>query len=125
MTAPVAMRTAATVGVGTTVLGGGLAYAPDAVAAALGLRRPEPVRIIGLADLALAPGLIAGRPRWRWMAARAALNVAIIAYLLDETRRTSEPRPRTAALGLAALTVGDGATAWSLRRTESRPGHGG
>ena len=74
-----ARRTAATVGVATSVLGATLVWTPDTVARVMGLRHPRPVRIIGLADLALVPGLIAGRPRWPWMAARGGLNVAIAA----------------------------------------------
>jgi len=124
MSSQAAKRTATTVGVATTVIGGGLTWAPETVARALGVRRPGPVRIIGLADLALAPGLIAGRPRWPWMAARAALNVVIAAYLLDDARQTSNSRPRSAALALAAITVADCATARRLHAGERRPGRG-
>lgn len=124
MTSVAARRTAATVGLATSAIGGALVWAPDTVVRALRLRHPQPVRIIGLADLVLVPGLIAGRPRWPWMAARAGLNVVIAAYLLDETRRTSEPRPRSAALLLAAITAADCVTTRRLRADERRPGRG-
>lgn len=35
------------------------------------------LRVIGTLDLALVPGLLAGRLRWQWMAARAGLNLVI------------------------------------------------
>ena len=117
-----AQRTATTIGVVTTVIGGVLLWAPDGVARALGTSRPGQLRIIGLADLALVPGLIAGRPRWPWVAARAALNVAIAAYLVDDARSTRDPRPRRIALLLTAITVGDCATARRLRADERKPG---
>ena len=116
-----AERTATAVGVSTTGIGVGLTWAPDAVARALGLRRPRPVRLIGLADLALIPGLLAGRPRWPWMVARGALNLAIAAYLLDDARHTSDPRPPRVALLLAAVTVADAATARRLHADEQHP----
>ena len=39
------------------------------------------MRLLGAADLVLVPGLLAGRPRWPWMAARAALNLAQAGWL--------------------------------------------
>ena len=116
-----AQRTATAVGVTTTGIGVALTWAPDAVAQALGLRHPRSVRLIGLADLALIPGLLAGRPRWPWMVARAALNVAIAAYLLDDARHTSASRPPRIALLLAAVTVADAGTARRLHADERHP----
>lgn len=93
----------------TTAIGGVLAVAPGGPAAFLRLSSPLGARVIGIADLALVPGLIAGRPRWPWMAGRAALNVAIAAYLLREARLAGGEggRLRATAIALLALTVGD------------------
>ncbi len=122
MSSKTAKRTATAVGMATLPIGGTLVLAPDAIVRALGLRHQTPVRLIGLADLALVPGLIAGRPRWPWMGARAALNVAIAIHLLTEDRRTPDARLRFVALALAAATVADGATARRLAADER--GHG-
>ena len=124
MTPEAARRTAATVGLATSVIGGTLVWAPDTVVRALRLSHPQPIPLIGLADLVLVPGLIAGRPRWPWMAARAGLNVVIAAYLIDETRRSSEPRLGSAALLMAAITVADCVTTRRLRADERRPRRG-
>ena len=124
MTFAAARRTATAVGVATSPIGGWLVLAPEDVARALGLRDSRAVRIIGVADLALVPGLIAGRPRWPWMAARAGLNVAIAAHLLDATRKTPDRRPRAVALLLAGITVADVATARRLSIDERRDGSG-
>ena len=115
-----ARRAATTVGLVTFPIGGALVFAPQVVARALSLRQLLPLRIIGVADLALVPGLIAGRPRWPWMASRAVLNVAIAAYLLDESRRSSDLRSRFVALVLGAVTVADGATIRRLLDAERR-----
>ncbi|MEO7449172.1 MAG: hypothetical protein ABI336_12940 [Humibacillus sp.] len=60
-------------------------------------------RVIGALDLALVPGLLGGRPRWPWLAARAAANVLTATTLL----RTSAPRVVPVAAVLSALTIGD------------------
>src|SRR5450755_18771 len=62
----------------------------------------------GVADLVLVPGLVGGRQRWRWVAGRAALNLAIVGVLLRSRSGGSTPsRPLAAAVGLAIVTVGD------------------
>ena len=105
------------VGLATTLIGGALAAAPAGPAGFLRLSSPLGARVIGIADLALVPGLIAGRPRWPWMAGRAALNVAIAAYLLREARLAGGDggRLRVAAIALLALTVGDVQVTRALR----------
>lgn len=112
------------VGLATLPIGGTLVFVPHVIAQALSLRHLLLVRIIGLADLALVPGLIAGRPRWPWMASRAVLNVAIAIYLLDESRRSSNRRSRFVALLLGVVTVADGATTRRLHDAELCPRRG-
>lgn len=97
------------VGVVTTLIGGALAVAPAGAAGFLHLSSPLGARVIGIADLALVPGLVAGRPRWPWMAGRAALNVVIAAYLLREAHSAGGAggRLRFVSIALLAITVGD------------------
>ncbi len=114
MTFAAAKRAATAVGVATSAIGGLLVLAPERAVRALGLRDTRAMRIIGVADFALVPGLIAGRPRWPWMAARAGLNVVIAAHLLDETRKDPGRRPGAVALLLAGITIADARTARRL-----------
>ena len=75
------------------------------------------LRIVGAADLALVPGLLLGRPRWPWMAARAALNLAQAGWLATAAGRAESPRlARGSAAALAALTLIDAPVAAALRR---------
>lgn len=92
------------VGTITLVVGAALAVAPRRATGPLGLDGQETaVRVVGVTDLVVAAGLLGRRPAWPWMAARAALNVALL------------PRaPRTFAI----LTVLDGGTALTLRAIE-------
>jgi hypothetical protein len=97
------------VGVLTLGIGGALAARPE-----LGRHagvEPGPTRAIGVADLALVPGLLSGRAPARWMAARAGLNVLIAAHL----RTRPGAAARAATLALAGLTAGDALTAARLR----------
>jgi deazaflavin-dependent oxidoreductase (nitroreductase family) len=71
-------------------------------------------RLIALLDLAVAPGLIWGRPRRPWLFARAAANVGIAAILLR--RRSRAGRAIAAGFGVAtasdfhlAAALGEGA----------------
>ena len=112
---------AAVVGAATMVIGSGLALAPAAIAGRLQLHRPGAVRLVGLLDVALAPGLLTARTRWPWMVARVAANLGIVGYLLDESRATHARRPRAAAFVLAAITVGDGSIAAACWQQQHRP----
>ncbi len=105
-----------TVGVATLVIGGALVGAPKAVGGPVGLDA-QGARAIGLADLALVPGLLAGRPRWPWMAARGGLNLLIAGY---GRRRNAGGAPRVGVLAkaLVGITVADGAAAVTLWRSE-------
>src|SRR3954453_19386424 len=59
-----------------------LVVAPRAATGPLGLVGQDgAVRRIGVSDLVLVPGLLRGRPRWPWMLARAALNLAVARYV--------------------------------------------
>jgi hypothetical protein len=100
MTADGAERAAVRVGLITTVVGGALTAAPARVGPLMGLTDPRAASVVGLADLALVPGLLRGRPRWPWLAARAGLNLAIVGYAAVTTRRN-----RRALLAVAALTA--------------------
>jgi hypothetical protein len=102
----------------TLVAGAALLLAPRRTAGPLGLEGQETaVRVIGVSDLVLVPGLLRGTPRWPWMTARAAFNLGDTAYLLWAARRSSSPAKALAGAGvMAALTMIDGATAFQLRR---------
>ncbi len=103
-------------GVVSIGIGATLTLAPTPTATTLGLGdQPSWARAIGLADLALGPGLLAGRPRWPWMAARAALNIVIVRHY--RARARGNPNARRAGAGAAAmtaLTVVDAAVASTL-----------
>jgi hypothetical protein len=94
----------------TLAAGAALLAAPGRTAAALGLEGQDTaLRLLGAADLALVPGLLADRPRW--MIARAGLNLAQAAYLLGVAPQSSQPdRVKAGAAALLGLTVVDGAT---------------
>ena len=106
------------VGCVTFAAGAGLVAAPARTTGFLGLTEQDTaIRLVGLADLVLVPGLLGGRPRWPWMVGRAALNLAQAAYFLGVAPQSSAPvRVKATAGALLALTVADGATARSLRR---------
>ncbi|MDA3629530.1 hypothetical protein OU415_29165 [Saccharopolyspora sp. WRP15-2] len=96
-------RLADVVGVVTLGMGVGLTAAPGPAGKALGLD-PKFAKRIGIIDLALAPGLLLGRPRWPWMAVRAGLNLV----LADRYRARRVP---AGLVGMAALTAIDGTLA--------------
>jgi hypothetical protein len=73
---------------------------------------PGVLRVVGLADLALALGLYIGRPSWPWVVARAASNPAIAAVAMASARSR---RARVLAAGLAVATASDLRTAARLR----------
>jgi hypothetical protein len=104
MTPDDAERAAVRVGVITTVIGGALATAPARVGPLMGLTNPQAALVVGLADLALVPGLLRGQPRWRWLAARAGLNLAIIGYAAVTSRRNRRAFVAVAALGVATVS---------------------
>jgi hypothetical protein len=113
-----AKRAAVGVGAATTVIGGALAVAPQQIARRARLQDPTGLRTIGVADLALVPGLVAGRPRWPWMVARGALNIAIAAFLLRRPAGPDRLKQRIVSAALLGVTAQDLRVAAVLRRAE-------
>lgn len=109
------------VGCVTIVTGAALVAAPGRTAGPLGLEGQDmALRAIGVTDLVLVPGLLRGRPRWPWMIARAALNVAAAAYLRGVAPQSSSPGvPKAGAGLLLGLTAVDGYAGLALRRAGS------
>lgn len=110
-----AQRASRTAGWVTLAIGLGTVAAPRPLGSLGGLTDPRTARAIGLLDLALVPGLLAGAPRWPWLTARAAANVGTAAILA----RQGGGKALTVAAALAVLTVVDGAAARRLHADRS------
>ncbi len=106
-----AERIATGVGTATLAIGATLLGFTDRASSAAGLHDRRATQAIAIADLALVPGLLLGRPRWPWMAARGALNLVIATRLAT----AGTVRARVIAGALIGLTVGDTAVAATLR----------
>ena len=78
-----AERLSTTVGVVTVFAGCALVGAPNHTGPLIGLSVKRDAQLVGVLDLALSPGLILGRPRWPWMAARAACDLLTAAFALQ------------------------------------------
>jgi hypothetical protein len=101
-------RYAVFAGLVTTVTGGALAVAPERFGPMMGLTEPSATRMIGMADLALVPGLILSRSQGAWLAARVVVNLVIVSHLLTLASHTRSTRlPRMVSAGLAAASIGD------------------
>ncbi|HSF35451.1 MAG TPA: hypothetical protein VLA70_05010 [Nocardioides sp.] len=98
-----------TAGLATLVIGSALVVAPGRVGPLGGLRDARTARLVGLVDLALSPGLIAGTPRWPWLAARTVANVATAAVVAR-----GGWSGRATAASLLAVTALDGRAAKTL-----------
>lgn len=111
-----AEQAATTAGMVTTVAGVALILAPARCGARIGMEHHAGVlRTIGITDLIVAPGLLAGRPRWPWLLARAALNVGLVAVTWNYRDDLGDLRSRIGVGQFAVLTVIDGASAAVLR----------
>lgn len=88
-------------GIGSLAIGAALLLRPR-IGRLAGLDERD-TRLVALADLAVGPGLIWGRPRRPWLFARAGANLGIVALLL---RRRSRVGTAIAA-GLGAATAAD------------------
>lgn len=102
----------------TTAIGVSLLAAPVRTGKLLGVpvgRERRTLQFLGAVDLTVALGLLFGRPRWPWMAARAVCNPPTAIYLGRLGRRSgSRVLPAVAGVILAA-TVADGAAVRTLR----------
>jgi hypothetical protein len=116
VTPDAAARAAVRVGVVTTGIGVVLLAAPNRAGPLMGVDDPRAARLVGLADLALVPGLLRGRPRWPWLAARVGLNVTIIGYAVGTARRNR--RAQVASAALAVATISDLGALTALWRSE-------
>jgi len=111
-----AQRSAASVGVTTLLIGIVLVTVPSRSARILRTGdHPAALRIIGLSDLALVPGLLIGRHRLEWMIARAALNLIIAAYCLQLVHREGVLGAKLGAVAMLLATIADGRTIFALR----------
>lgn len=112
-----AQRSARGVGIVTLLIGIALVAVPSRAGRLLRTGdHPTALRIIGASDLALVPGLLVSRRPWRWMAARAGLNVVIAAYCLWLARREGTVGAKIGAAAMVAATVADSRTIAALRR---------
>jgi hypothetical protein len=116
MTTDDAERAAVRIGLITTAIGSVLTFAPARVGPKIGLTDLRATRVVGLTDLALAPGLLRGRPRWPWLSARAGLNFVIVGYALTTARHSR--RSQIVAAGLVVATVSDLRAVLALRRAD-------
>jgi hypothetical protein len=107
-------RAARFIGWSSGAIGVTLLAAPGAVNRLLHIEGNRTMQGIGLIDLVLAPGLIASRSRRHWVIARASLNVAIAALLIQRGTAAHTPRPLAAAAALSVATVSDMRTARAL-----------
>ncbi len=104
-----ALQAGRTAGLATVVIGSALLAAPRRVGALSGIDDPSTARRIGLVDLALAPGLLLGKPRWPWLAARAVANVGTAAVV-----GRSGWAGRATTAGLVTVTLVDAQAARTL-----------
>lgn len=112
-------RVATGVGLLTAAIGVALLAAPEAVGGRAWLTDPRVARAVGAVDLALAPGLIAGRPRSPWMAARVAANLGTAALFGRIARGSDAPvGPAVVAGALLVVSAVDVAVVRALRDEE-------
>jgi hypothetical protein len=104
-----ALRASRIAGLATLVIGSALLVDPHRVGPLAGIDDPGTARRLGLVDLALAPGLLVGTPRWPWLVARAVANVGTAVVV-----GRGSWAGRATAVSLVALTLVDGQAARTL-----------
>lgn len=96
-------RLATTAGIVTSIAGTALLGAPDRVGPVIGLTEKRDAQLVGALDLALAPGLIWGRPQWPWLTVRAISNLATTGFVLR--RAADNPSRRNARVFSGAMVL--------------------
>jgi hypothetical protein len=117
MTAEQGRYAATFVGAFTAVAGVAMLALPERTGALIGVPDAGHTRLLGVVDLALVPGLLAGRPRWPWLAARAVTNLGMAAFVLARGDRSAN-RARAFVAGLCVATAGDTRATIALRSEE-------
>ena len=108
MRAQEADRAATRVGLVTVLIGAALAVAPQRMSRVLRFGdHARAVQVVGLADMALVPGLVFARRKGNWMAARAALNLLIAAYCTHLARKEDLQGPKIGAVAMLVATITD------------------
>ncbi len=111
MTPDDAYTDALVAGAATAAIGLPMLLAPVKTRRLTGILDPKVARIIGITDLAIAPGLLLAERKSPWLLARAAANVVAGVALLRQPTWTA----RLAAVTLVGLTVRDVQGAVALR----------
>ncbi|WP_131813568.1 hypothetical protein [Mycolicibacterium fortuitum] len=101
-------RIALAVGAASGLIGTALVIAPRTTGERIGIVDRTHTRLVGAIDLALGIGLLAGHPRWAWLATRAATNIATAAWAITVTTGTGHRRRATVfGAALCVATLGD------------------
>ena len=117
LTAARANAMANAVGVATAAIGAALLVVPGASGPLMGLGQRGHARFVGAVDLVIAAGIFVGRPRWQWLAVRAAANLPTAAFAIWKARGT--PHFRNAAVFgviISTATIGDLTAVAAMRR---------
>jgi hypothetical protein len=111
-------RMSRTAGIFTAIAGSVLLAAPERLGRVVGITGKRDAQLVAFVDLALAPGLILGRPAWPWLTARAVSNVATAVFVLSRADDASSRR--RAGIFSALLTVATFADAHGVRASVAR-----